>query len=248
MKPLPERPAPRIYTPQALATGAAIVLDDSAARHVAGALRLQPGAALVLFNGEGGEYRAHLEQVEKRRVQARVEEFVDIDRESDLKVYLGLAVSRGDRMDYAVQKSTELGVTAIHPLETARTEVRLSAERWEKKRAHWQQVAISACEQCGRNRPPVIEAVRSLDDWLGDAPGERKLVLHHRSETGLAGASAPSAVSLLIGPEGGLSEAELEGAGRAGFEGLRLGPRVLRTETAPVAALAIIQSTWGDIH
>ncbi len=151
-------------------------------------------------------------------------------------------------MDWVVQKATELGVSMLTPLFSERTEVKLAGARLEKKLLHWRQVAISACEQCGRNRLPEIESPARLQTWIDTTRAERKYVLHHRTTAGIHEKPAPAVVALLVGPEGGLSEAELEGAGRAGFEGLRLGPRVLRTETAPVAALAIIQSTWGDIH
>ena len=171
-----------------------------------------------------------------------------IDREAALPIYLGLAVSRGERMDYAVQKSTELGVAELFPLLTERTEVRLKADRFEKKRQHWQTIAYSACEQCGRNRPPVIHTPQPLLQWLSTAPGDCRLVLHHRSSDTLADTPRPESASLLIGPEGGLTDAEIEAALGAGFAPLRLGPRVMRTETAPVAALAVLQFHWGDLQ
>ena len=224
------------------------MLEDGPSRHLSGALRLQRGAPLILFNGEGGEFAAEIQQVDRRAVQVRVLAFRPLERESGLAVHLGLAISRGDRMDYAVQKSTELGVTAIHPLVTERTEVRLAGERRAKKVLHWLQVALSACEQCGRNRPPVIHEVMSLDTWLKSAPGSCKLVLDHRRDDGLATRERPDSVSLLIGPEGGLAGAEVEAARSAGFRSLRLGPRILRTETAPVVALGVLQFQWGDLR
>jgi len=169
-----------------------------------------------------------------------------LDMESPLRIEMGIAVSRGERMDWVVQKATELGVTAISPLFTERTEVKLKAERAAKKLRHWQQIAISACEQSGRNQLPTIADFKALPNWLSAVEADRKFVLHHRSDDH-PGGEAPTSVALLIGPEGGLSEAEIEAAMDAGFEAMRLGPRVLRTETAPLAALSVLQSRWGDL-
>ncbi len=246
MKPPPE--APRFYTTQLPAVGEELLLEEGPSRHIAGALRLKPGATLRLFNGRGGEYFARLVDVGKRQVNVAVEEFLPEERESPLPISLGLALSRGERMDYAVQKSTELGVAKITPLFTERTEVRLKGDRLEKKQRHWEQVAISACEQCGRNRPPLIEPVRELGAWLSDQREGCRLVLHHRATASLTELSAPAAATLLVGPEGGLSGDEIAAAESAGFQALKLGPRVLRTETAPVAALSILQFHWGDMQ
>lgn len=240
--------APRIYTPQELAEGAELALDEAAARHVAGALRLKPGAGLRLFNGGGGEYAARIGAVDRRQVRVTVGNFLDFECESPLPITLGLAISRGERMDYAIQKATELGVTAIQPLITERTEVRLKGEREQKKRRHWQQVATSACEQCGRNRIPQVHMALTLGEWLERAAGDCRLVLHHRADTGLAAMATPQSVDLLVGPEGGLSAPEIEAALGAGFSPLALGPRVMRTETAPVAVLSILQFHWGDMR
>jgi 16S rRNA (uracil1498-N3)-methyltransferase len=240
--------APRIHTAQPLAAGVEIELEESAGRHVAGALRLRPGADLRLFNGQGGEYAAQVLSTERRRVRVAVGEFVQHDCESPLAITLGLGISRGERMDYAIQKSTELGVAGIVPLVTERTEVRLKAEREARKLKHWEQVITSACEQCGRNRIPSLGRPTPLNDWLQAASGQRRLVLHHRADSGLPDPAAPASVDLLVGPEGGLSPAEIESALAAGFEAVRLGPRVLRTETAPVAALSILQFHWGDMQ
>ena len=150
-------------------------------------------------------------------------------------------------MDWVVQKATELGVAQISPLDTERTEVRLPANRAEKKLGHWRRVAISACEQSGRNRLPAIHPLQGLTSWLGTAHADRKYVLHHRAGGALDTGTQPRSVALLIGPEGGLGDMEIEAAEEAGFGALALGPRVLRTETAPLAALAIIQSRWGDM-
>jgi 16S rRNA (uracil1498-N3)-methyltransferase len=146
-----------------------------------------------------------------------------------------------------IQKATELGVAAISPLYTERTEVRLRGEREERKRQHWRQVTVSACEQCGRSILPMVHEPLPLSQWLQNADGERRFVLHHRATAAPRGTHAPACISLLVGPEGGLSEMEIGAAENAGFESLALGPRVLRTETAPLAALAILQARWGDM-
>jgi len=239
---------PRIHQPGSLAPGAVVELSDSAANHVARVLRLPVGAALTLFNGEGGEYTATLHEVGKRSVTARVETFVDHEVESPLAITLAQGIAKGERMDYAIQKATELGVVRLVPVITERCNVRLSDERWEKKLQHWQAVAISACEQCGRNHLPTIEQPLTLTAWLAQDRNELRLTLDPQAATGIAALDAmPHQVSLLVGPEGGLSEGELSAAQRAGYRGIQLGPRVLRTETAGVAALAVLQGRWGDL-
>jgi 16S rRNA (uracil1498-N3)-methyltransferase len=239
---------PRIYTAQALARGAEIDLDEGPARHVAGALRLKVGAELTLFNGQGGEFAAHIIAVARRSVRVSLGNFSPIERESPLVVTLGLGISRGERMDYALQKCTELGVARVVPLVTERTEVRIKGERENRKRRHWQQVVISACEQCGRNRVPEVAATTPLNDWLNAAQSDLRLVLHHRTDGGLGQLPAATTVDLLVGPEGGLAIAEIDAARAAGFKAMALGPRVMRTETAPVAALSVLQFHWGDMQ
>jgi 16S rRNA (uracil1498-N3)-methyltransferase len=238
---------PRIFTEQVLLPGAAIELDSGPAQHVGRVLRMGPGDPLTLFDGRGGEYPSRIVSVERRRVVAQTGEHVAIERESPLRIHLGIAVSRGDRMDWVVQKATELGVDEISPLFTERTEVKLTGERAEKKTRHWRQVATSACEQCGRNRLPAIRPPQQLSPWLSAAEEEARFVLHHRAgPQGVSGAT-PTGAALLIGPEGGLDEPEIEAAQAAGFQALALGPRVLRTETAPLAAIALLQARWGDM-
>jgi 16S rRNA (uracil1498-N3)-methyltransferase len=238
----------RIYTPQSLSPHQRLELLSGPSRHLAGALRRGVGDAFTLFNGDGGEYPATIDAVEKKHVQVTLGERADRDLESPLSIHLGIAISRGERMDWVIQKSTELGVTEITPLFTARTEVKLKGDRADKKRAHWQQIAISACEQCGRNTLPQINPLTHIESWCGTELPPLRLVLHHRSDSGLpAKPASPMAAALLIGPEGGLSEAEVLSAQRQGFEPLTLGPRVLRTETAPLAAIAILQAQWGDM-
>ena len=238
---------PRIYTAQPLTPGTSMPLDAGPSQHIARALRMQAGDALVLFDGTGGDFQAELLQVGKKEVVVRLGERREQRTESPLAIHLGIAVSRGDRMDWVVQKATELGVTNLSPLFTERTEVKLTGERADKKLRHWRQIAVSACEQCGRDRLPVISSLSSLEQWLDTTCAEQKLVLHHRAAVGDAAALAPHSVALLVGPEGGLSEAEIATAERAGYRAMSLGPRVLRTETAPLAALAILQSRWGDM-
>ncbi|MFV8818824.1 16S rRNA (uracil(1498)-N(3))-methyltransferase [Haliea sp. E17] len=237
---------PRIHTEQALQPHALVELEAGASRHLASALRMQAGDALVLFDGRGGEYAASIAQVEKRAVSVQIGEYRAVDNESPLAIHLGIGLSRGERMDLVVQKATELGVAAITPLFTERSEVKLKGERAARKLGHWRQIAISACEQCGRNTLPQVHAPLAFGDWLAGSDSQLKLVLHHRAEP-LALDSAPRSASLLIGPEGGLSGAEIQAAEAAGFHSLALGPRVLRTETAPLAAIAVLQARWGDI-
>lgn len=239
---------PRIYQPGSLASDAIVELSDSAANHVARVLRLPTGAALTLFNGDGGEYTATLHEVGKRSVTAHVEAFVDHDVESPLAITLAQGIAKGERMDYTIQKATELGVVRLVPLVTERCNVRLSGERWEKKLQHWQAVAISACEQCGRNRIPTIDQPLTLTAWLAQDTTELRLTLDPLATGGIDTiGTKPREVSLLVGPEGGLSEGERVAAQRAGYCGIQLGPRVLRTETAGVTALAVLQARWGDL-
>jgi 16S rRNA (uracil1498-N3)-methyltransferase len=240
---------PRIHHPAALTSGARVELSDTAANHVARVLRLPVGAPLILFNGSGGEFAATLAVIDKRRVLVDVGSFQDEEREPPLPIWLAQGVSRGERMDYTLQKAVELGVNRIIPLFTEHCGVQLQGERLEKRIKHWQGVVISACEQCGRNRIPPVETPATLTQWLA-MPGEGlRLVLAPDAESSLAQLHAPSGpVTLLIGPEGGLSDQEIALAKQAGYVGLRLGPRILRTETAALAALAALLGTWGDFR
>ena len=235
----------RLFTAQPLVAQSCVELTDATAHYLGKVLRVEPGHQLVLFNGDGLEYPAVVENVGKQQVQVRVGEARAPATESALHTVLGLGISRGERMDYAIQKSTELGVSVIVPLFTEHCEVKLSGERVDKRQAHWQQIAISACEQSGRVRVPGIETPQTLAAWLGRAEGGLRLLLDHEESGRLAGPRPIGGVSMLIGPEGGLSPAELAAAKAAGFVGIRLGKRVLRTETAPVAALSVLQYLWG---
>lgn len=238
---------PRIHTGQLLQAESTFDLEPGPSQHLSRALRMQQGSALVLFDGRGGQYPATISCIDKKRVSVTTGEHHDVEVESPLSVHLGIAVSRGERMDWVVQKATELGATQITPLLTERSEVKLKGERMKKKQDHWQQIAISACEQCGRNRVPVINALQPLSPWLAECEANLRLVLHHRADTLPGQEHSPKTVALLIGPEGGLSDNEILLAQQQAFQSLRLGARVLRTETAPLAALSILQARWGDM-
>jgi len=238
---------PRFFESQPLQTGAEVSLSDSVVQHVSRSLRMRPQEQIILFNGDGSEYKAELINIEKRSVTARIIESTLSSTESPLPITIGQTLSRGERMDYAVQKSTEMGVRSITPLFSERCEVKLPKDRQEKRVKHWHQIAISACEQSGRTIPPEITYPTDLEKWLAVQDAELKLVLHHHSEQPLQEMSVPSSVALLIGPEGGLTSDEVELATQYGFKPLTLGPRVMRTETAPVAALTLLNYLWGDL-
>jgi 16S rRNA (uracil1498-N3)-methyltransferase len=223
-------------------------LPEEAYRHLVIVLRRIPGDAVTLFNGRGGEYAAKVESVAKRNLTVRIEEFRAVERESPLPVTLAQAVSKGEHMDYSIQKAVELGVGMIQPLITDHVVVRLNAERWARKQEHWQGVAVSACEQSGRTRVPRILPVADLRDWLNTcSPDALRLVLSPTAAPVTLKRAGNQPVVLLVGPEGGLSEVELKLADLSGFAALSLGARVLRTETAGVVALAILQSKFGDL-
>jgi len=239
--------APRIHVAADFRVGGDVVLPEGAARHVARVLRLGPGAALTLFDGAGREARAVLVEADRKQVVARIETVAAGRGESPLAVHLGQAIAKGDRMDYAIQKAVELGVAAITPLYTEHGDVRLKGERAARKLTHWQAVAASACEQCGRATVPPVHPPVGLADWLTGRDEALRLVLHPGTAGALERADAPATAALLIGPEGGLAEEEVAAARAAGFAPLALGPRILRTETAPVVALSLLQYRFGDL-
>jgi len=220
-------------------------LPEAQAHYISRVLRHAVGDAVQLFDGSGQEYLGELIEVGKKSVRVELREAIAGMSESPLRIHLGQGLSRGERMDWAIQKATELGVGEITPIVSERCEVRLKDERADKRLAHWRQVAISACEQCGRSVLPVIHAPITLAEWQAHVQAELKLVLHPVAAP-LESHARPHSLAFLIGPEGGLSEAEVEQAKAAGFHAARLGPRVLRTETAPVVALAVAQQLWGD--
>ena len=239
---------PRIYTPVTLITGNAIELDENAFNHAIRVLRLRQDDTIILFNGQGGEYKAELDEVQKKHATVRIGQFVDRDCESPLTIILGQCISRGEKMDYTIQKAVELGVSQIVPLFSERCGVKLNQERTDKRLRHWQSVIISACEQCGRNRIPELHQALPLAEWQPQINASLKLVLDPTASDSLKTLAKPEQnVALLIGPEGGLTDEEIKAAINAGFQGIRLGPRILRTETAGVAALSSIQQLWGDL-
>lgn len=238
----------RFFFPSALPAGGCVALPEALAHHAVRVLRLRDGDAVVLFDGSGAEWPARL-AVRGRECSAELEDCRFVERESPLQVVLVQALAAGDKMDWVVQKAVELGVHAVQPLSAARSVLRLAGERAERRVAHWQQVAVAACEQCGRNRVPSVRGLSSLADYLAASATERRVVLAPGGAVGLAALAPPrsgEALHLLVGPEGGWSEDELALCTRAGVTALALGPRVLRTETAGLAALAALQARWGD--
>jgi len=222
-------------------------LQERAARHLAQVLRMKPGSPLILFNGDGCDYLAKLIELGRRFAKVEVTGQSDPEPLPRLRIHLGIGLSKGDRMDVAIQKAVELGVSSITPLTTARCVVRLSPERMKRRLDHWHGILIGACEQSGRRHPPELADTCSLVDWLEKTKDGTALVLDHRGETTLDQLPHPKGqISLLVGPEGGLSDSELNQAIGFGLAGIRLGPRVLRTETAPLAAIAAMQMLWGD--
>jgi len=242
----PAARVPRFFTPVELLTDVEITLPASAARHCA-VLRLRRGDAISVFNGAGGEFDAELTQVSGECTRARITVACSVERESPLGITLAQCVSGGDRMDFALQKSTELGVSRIVPIESTRSIVKLSLERADRRVAHWRSVVVAACEQCGRTRIPEVTAITELDTFLTQADGGSvRLLLAPEGDRDLKRIKRPHSVTLLVGPEGGLAPAERQRAEARGFLPVRFGPRVLRTETAPLAVIAAMQAMWGD--
>ncbi len=238
---------PRFYCPQLRQDQQVLDLPDTVHRHAVQVLRLRPGSVIRLFDGKGLEFQAELTQVEKRHSQVQLMTAIENQSESPLNITLLQGVSRGERMDFAIQKAVELGVSTIVPVVTERCNVQLKQDRAQKRLDHWQGVLISACEQSGRACLPELAAVTTLDAALAGSTDELKLVLNPRATQSFNDLPQPQTLSLLIGPEGGLSEAELDLAAQHGFTALQFGPRILRTETAAVAALAVVQTLWGDL-
>jgi 16S rRNA (uracil1498-N3)-methyltransferase len=239
---------PRFFSFGPLALGGRVPLTADAAHHAIRVLRMAEGDPLNLFDGEGNEYRARALRIEKQSLVALIEEVIHNDRESPIAITLVQGISSGDRMDYALQKAVELGVTEIHPIQTERSVVKLTGERAVKRIHHWQSVVVSACEQCGRSLVPEVHAVCGFGDWLATEtePACRVMLVPH-ADTRLADLPSPGGrVVLLAGPEGGLADHELASAHMRGFTPVRLGPRILRTETAALAAISAMQTLWGD--
>jgi 16S rRNA (uracil1498-N3)-methyltransferase len=239
----------RVYVDAALESDARLVLSGSAAGHLSRVLRLRPGAALTLFNGQGGEYAAGIERVQGSRVTVAVGAHQPLERESPFPLTLAQGVSRGERMDLVVQKATELGVSRLVPVLTERSIVRLDEERSDRKSSHWRAIAIAACEQCGRNRLPEVTLPARLAEFLrGSAADDTKVLLSPEATRRIEDVPRPQrGATVLIGPEGGLTDEEQQSALANGFVAVRLGPRVLRTETAAIAALTLLQREFGDL-
>jgi 16S rRNA (uracil1498-N3)-methyltransferase len=241
--------SPRIFCDVRLGPGAQFSLPEDAANHVGRSLRLRPGDALVVFDGRGGEYEAVILRIDRGHVEVKTGAYREPERESPLAVGLVQGLPEADKMDWILQKSVELGASWIQPLVCERSVVRLSGDRAARREAHWQRVVIAACEQCGRNLVPPLRPTLAFRDWAAIPTDAARWMLAPGADERLAARPAPAGpVQLLVGPEGGLSERELDIAAAVGFTSLSLGPRVLRTETAPLAVLSAMQALWGDFR
>lgn len=240
----------RLFVSGPLINGTEIELDGDRARYLGRVLRARVGESVNVFNGEGAEWTASVLQIGKNAISLRLDDNHEVGTESPLKIHLVQGISRGERMDFVVQKAAELGVKRIIPVLTEYSVVKLGRSRAEKRQDHWQKIATGACEQSGRVRLPLVDKPLPLKDWLGDKPQQvdTELILSPGTPTALPSIAAPGTrVCVLIGPEGGFSDIEYEDARIAGFKAVSLGPRVLRTETAAIATLAVMQSLWGDL-
>ena len=240
----------RIYLPVALVMGGELALPVTACNHLLRVLRLREGAQLIVFDGAGNEHEAEISRISGQHVYVRVGASLNRLTESPLHITLVQGISRGERMDWTIQKATELGITQIVPVLTSRSVVKLDQKQSLKKQEHWQAIAISACEQSGRNCVPNVHLPIHLGDYFNQSVHtSERLILNPTASTPLAGLNlASNKIELLIGPEGGLDEPELKQAEHAGFKSVSLGPRVLRTETAAVVALSVLQARWGDFR
>lgn len=240
----------RAYVDQPLRIGQRIQLPDTAAAHLLRVLRLQAGDACVLFNGDGHDYPARMLRVDKRGGEAEITERIAVENESLLRIVLVQGIARGEKMDWVLQKATELGVAAIVPVASERSEVKLDGERADKRHAHWRSVVISACEQCGRARIPDVAAPTTFADALTGLPAEMvRLMLDPTAQGGIQALPHPNhaPMAIAIGPEGGFSPRDRDVLTAHGFQGLRLGPRILRSETAGLAAISALQARFGDL-
>lgn len=246
-------PTSRLFAPLSLQPDTQVSLSGEQARYVGKVLRLRPGDSVTMFNGISGEYAASIASISRSEVILNITEYLDINVESPLHIHLLQCVSRGERMDFVVQKTTELGVQRITPVMSKFSVVKLDKDRAEKRQQHWEKVATSACEQCGRNVLPQIDLPVALQSWFGDnldtqANTASRLMLAPGASEKLSSLELPGAAAIiLIGPEGGFSDAEYEQAAVAGFRHIGFGPRILRTETAAIAAVTALQSRFGDL-
>jgi len=239
---------PRFYTNQALHKNQSVLLEQTPSHHLIRVLRSKPGSTVVLFNGDGCEYQAVYTEDEDKLARVLIASVAEPVRESRLRIHIGQGISRGERMDLVMQKSVELGVQAITPLWTRRSQVRLDEKRLAKRLSHWEGIVVSACEQSGRVQLPSLSSACGLQDWLNTRnENDTSLVLDPAAEQVLSDVRPNQQVRVLIGPEGGLEDSEIEKAVGAGFSRVKLGPRVLRTETAALAILAAMQTLWGDL-
>jgi 16S rRNA (uracil1498-N3)-methyltransferase len=238
----------RIYEPGDYQPGETILLASQSSHHIGVVLRMRPGDPLTLFPGDNYEYSAIIDEASnKKKIQAHIISRREANRESPLKIHLAQVVSKGDRMETVIQKAAELGVQVITPLISQHSVIKLDQERWSKKLAQWQAVAISACEQCGRNKVPIINSVISLEDFIQTCHSPHKFILNPEAKNKWSSLVLHEEVSLLIGPEGGMSKEEIQAAKMHGFLSTSLGPRILRTETAAIVALSILQANSGDL-
>ncbi|MDF1795333.1 MAG: 16S rRNA (uracil(1498)-N(3))-methyltransferase [Coxiellaceae bacterium] len=240
----------RVYCPRTLALGAEWTMDEKESRHIVQVMRLRAGDCVTLFNGEGGEYVAEITGVHKRKAQVKIKQQQEGCPAPVFSIHLGQAVSRGERMDYAIQKSVEMGVTTITPILSERCGVKIDAERAAKRIAHWQGVAISAAEQSGRCEVPEILPICRYDKWLQQVDSDKKWIAMPQPQwqDDIAPSNKqPRSLTIAIGPEGGFTDAECKQALQQNFQPVQFGPRVLRTETAGVVAIAMAQRTWGEL-
>ena len=238
---------PRIFSDQSLLAGAEMVLNEPAAQYLGKVLRARVGDTVIVFDGQGQQATASIKAIAKQSISLLLGAVTAPQTEPSLQSHLGLCLSKGDRFDWAIQKATELGVSTISPLYSARVDFTVPKERLAKRLAHWQQIVTSACEQSGRVRIPAVNTPTSLTSWVSETVADVKLVLHCDVHSAPLLAAKPQSVALLIGPEGGLTDEEVATAEQHHFQPWQLGPRILRTETAPVVALSVIGAQWGDM-
>ena len=241
-------PLPRIHCDQRLGPGAQFALAPEAAQHVGRALRLKAGDSITVFDGRGGEYDAAIQRIDKDRVEVKVGAWRDVDTEPRMRIGLIQGLPEADKMDWIIQKAVELGVTWIQPIICDRSVVRLSGERAARRESHWRRVSVAACEQSGRNRIPEVRPTLGFQSWIAVPAAATRWVLDPGGEPVTRKAPAQQDLELLVGPEGGLSDRERELAAQQGCEPVALGPRILRAETAPLAALSAIHALWGDFR
>lgn len=238
----------RLFVEQDLVEGAAVTLEADAAHYLRNVLRLKKSFQLTVFNGQGGEYAATVQEVHRKAVVLELGAWRNVELESPLQIELGLSVSRGERMDVAIQKATELGVAVITPVITQHCVVKLTEERRLQRHQHWQNIVYRACEQCGRNKPPILNVTMDLAQWLNTELAASRIIFEPGKADTLRDYPKPNdAVAVLIGPEGGFSEQEVLDAQEVNFSALGFGPRVVRNETAAIASIAAMQVLWGDM-